>query len=62
MSDEKIIDLESRFRISGFCRKENPEKTDECPIWDEWSAVWIESDKQLRDRIKNIMTKENDSK
>ncbi|MFI5342833.1 MAG: hypothetical protein ACHQUC_01295 [Chlamydiales bacterium] len=36
-------------------RKVSSEKTDECPIWSEWDQIWMESDEQLRKRIKSIL-------
>lgn len=36
-------------------RKVSNDKTEECPIWNEYDQLWEESDAQLRERIKECI-------
>ena len=44
--------LEHHAKSPGIVRKVSLEKTEECPIWSPFDQLYMESDAQLRERIK----------
>lgn len=48
-----MIDFfEKLAKSNSIMRKVSPEKTDECPIYDPDMDHWVESDEDLKNRIK----------
>lgn len=44
--------LDELAKSPGVRRKVSTEQTLECPIWSPFDQLWIESDEQLRKRLK----------
>ena len=38
----------------GISRKVSLEKTEECPVWSPFEEIWIESDEQMRQKLKDL--------
>lgn len=52
MDDELARKLDAIASVATYCRKTSPVKSDECPVWDHLRGCWMESDAQLRVRIR----------
>jgi hypothetical protein len=50
MSIEKKLD--EIMQSKAIARKVSATQTEECPIWSAFDELWIESDAQLRKRLK----------
>lgn len=44
--------LEEHIARPGITRKVSQERTEECPVWNAFEDLWMESDAQLRERLK----------